>query len=282
MSFNFLVEEFSFQARTLFFQLSSRRSNRKKILVNGTPKTGTTWMVRLLDSLPGYTWQQDFGKQGIAAEGQLLQGMPPGTILHAHYPYSLDFEDRLLDAQFSVVIMLRDPRDQIISNLFHLRRDSTNAWHQDFLRFSDAAAIMALIEGLPGHPEKPALRSICEVYDISLSWQSARRPVLFIRYEDLIQDSAQEFQHVLAFAGISIAPPLVEAVAERNRFERLSVGRKFWKPARQTGQVDPNSHFRKGITGDWRNYLTTQHIERFKEVSGELLIRLGYETSQTW
>jgi hypothetical protein len=68
----------------------------------------------------------------------------------------------------------------------------------------------------------------------------------------------------------------------RNRFERLTVGRKFWQRARKQGEADPNSHFRKGIEGDWKNHLKPDHIARLKEVAGDKLIELGYEKDFNW
>lgn len=305
-SLHYLSEEISYQFQCALFRMSAPGETRKKILINGTPKTGTTWMVRLFESIPGYHWRHEFGHQ-ISSDLLLLDQLQAGDILHAHYNASPELEQGLLANQVQVVILLRDPRDQVISNLFHLRRDTTNAWHTTFLELTDEQAILALIEGLPGGDGKPPLRSVTEAFDISLSWKrcqvlstehrfaksGAERAVsshamvniAFVRYEDLICDTQATFQHVLEHVGIQVSPrakPLIHAISQRNRFERMSVGRRFWKAARQAGQQDPNSHFRKGIIGDWRNYFSPQHIERFKAVAGDLLIQLNYETDLAW
>ena len=47
------------------------------------------------------------------------------------------------------------------------------------------------------------------------------------------------------------------------------------KSGRKPGQEDQNSFVRKGISGDWRNKFTPEHKARFKEIAGDLLIRVG-------
>jgi hypothetical protein len=40
--------------------------------------------------------------------------------------------------------------------------------------------------------------------------------------------------------------------------------------------------FRSGKTGGWREHFTDEHKKLFKEVAGDLLVRLGYERSNDW
>jgi hypothetical protein len=40
--------------------------------------------------------------------------------------------------------------------------------------------------------------------------------------------------------------------------------------------------FRKGQPGEWRQHFTPANIASFKQVTGDLLQRLGYETSAQW
>jgi hypothetical protein len=40
--------------------------------------------------------------------------------------------------------------------------------------------------------------------------------------------------------------------------------------------------FRSGKTGGWREHFTEEHKTLFKEVAGELLVKLGYEKSNDW
>jgi hypothetical protein len=58
-------------------------------------------------------------------------------------------------------------------------------------------------------------------------------------------------------------------------FSKLAGGRSL-------GQEDVKSHYRKGVSGDWKNHLKEEHIKLFKEKYNELLIKLGYESNADW
>jgi hypothetical protein len=40
--------------------------------------------------------------------------------------------------------------------------------------------------------------------------------------------------------------------------------------------------FRSGKTGGWKEHFTEEHKRLFKDVTGDLLVRLGYEESDDW
>jgi hypothetical protein len=36
------------------------------------------------------------------------------------------------------------------------------------------------------------------------------------------------------------------------------------------------------VTGGWREFFTEEHKQLFKDVAGDLLVRLGYEKDNNW
>jgi hypothetical protein len=48
--------------------------------------------------------------------------------------------------------------------------------------------------------------------------------------------------------------------------------------------IDPakSRTFRSGRVGGWRESFTARHRSAMKEVAGDLLVRLGYETDLDW
>jgi hypothetical protein len=173
--------------------------------------------------------------------------------------------------------MMRDPRDQTISRLFHIRRDPTHAWHQRFQDMSNDQALMACIEG-----RADRLPGTIDMINMTRSWLYQEGKALCVKYESLKSNPEEELKRVLRYLKLEDDDSLIRAIVDRNRFERLSVGRKFWKVAREPGQEDIRSHVRKGVIGDWRNYFRETHIQCYKELAGDALIELGYEKDSNW
>ncbi|MDP6875494.1 MAG: sulfotransferase domain-containing protein [Alphaproteobacteria bacterium] len=48
------------------------------------------------------------------------------------------------------------------------------------------------------------------------------------------------------------------------------------------GSASVNTSMRKGIKGDWKNHFTPRVANRFKEIAGETLIKIGYESDMNW
>lgn len=248
-----------------------RGIQRNKILINGSPKTGTTWMLSLADSIPGYHWVGNF-KGDIEKYKYLI----PGNLVHGHDWYSTDLDHILQENNIKTILLMRDPRDQLISRVFHIRRDETHPWHERLKNASLDEAIMLCIEG---SQKLPGTRKMIE---LTQSWLQKETDSICVRYEDMVKDIKHEFRLVLDYLEIPLQDELINSIIQRNQFERLSIGRKFWKKARKKGHADPQSHFRKGIVGDWKNYLNENHKARFKQVSGEKLIELGYAQDFDW
>lgn len=243
----------------------------QKILVNGSPRSGTTWMVSLLKSIPGYQSVGNF--QGDM--DSYLQ-VKPGDVIHGHEWYSDEFEHTLNSMDIKTLNMVRDPRDQAVSRMFHVRRDTQLPWSAPLNEMSLDDALMACIEGRKG------LRGIVDAVELVKSWEKSEERLLFVKFEELVANPMDEFQKVLDYLQIHLNEALVSSIAKRNRFERLTRGRKLWRKGRKPGQLDTDSHLRKGIVGDWQTYFNGDHIIRTKELAGELLIELGYEKDFDW
>jgi sulfotransferase family protein len=95
-----------------------------------------------------------------------------------------------------------------------------------------------------------------------------------VRYEDLLEQPLEEVRRLLEFLGAGADERTVERLVEKSGFER--------KSDRERGQEDSSSRLRKGIAGDWKNVFTAEDKRIFKEVAGDLLIRLGYEKDSNW
>lgn len=264
-------EELHYGLVRLRYQLANGQTSRAKVLVNGSPKSGTTWMLKMIASIPGY---HDVGNfDGVFEKYHTVQ---PGDVVHGHDWYVPELKTILLEEGIKVILMIRDPRDQLVSRMFHIKRSPVHKWHERMKDLSNDEALMMCIEGREG-----GLPGTDRMIKLAQTWMEGNAEALIIKYEELLADPLGHFKQVLAYLGIPNKADLAETIVERNRFERLSAGKRIWQ-TRKPGQEKKDSHFRKGITGDWKNYLTEAHIKRFKEVAGEQLIQLGYEKDLNW
>ena len=96
-----------------------------------------------------------------------------------------------------------------------------------------------------------------------------RSEVLVLRFEDFITGEMNSLERVLEHAyarGFSPSCSHDEAI---NRLAQ---------------SIDPESSptFRSGRIGSWRTTFTEAHKALFKDISGDLLLQLGYETDTSW
>jgi hypothetical protein len=270
-------EEISYRMASFSHWISREKlSPDLRVLVNGSPKTGTTWMLRLVASMPGLRIAQGYNFQG---EIHRYYELSPGEVVHGHDKFTNELWEILQTKNIKVIHMMRDPRDQTVSRMFHIRRDTEHIleWHHRLREMGDDRALMACIEGRAG-----GLPGTVDMINLTKSWLDEGDKSLCVRFESMKSSPVEELIRVLGYLDFRVDDALVRAIVERNRFERLSVGRKFWKTARKPGQEDASSHVRKGIIGDWRNYFNESHIQRYKELAGQALIEFGYEKDLDW
>jgi hypothetical protein len=99
--------------------------------------------------------------------------------------------------------------------------------------------------------------------------------VLLVCYEDLIGDDGfLTWQRVLEHFDIAMPPPVLAELLHEHSFES--------RTQRKPGEENRQSHFRKGVHGDWVNHFDDRLRAGFKERAARLLVDLGYEMSDAW
>jgi SAM-dependent methyltransferase len=108
---------------------------------------------------------------------------------------------------------------------------------------------------------------------IQLSWVNSG--VLVIRYEDMLVDEIGCFERVVQECRFDLDAVQLRTIIQTYSFEALSGGRK-------KGKERVGTHLRKGVAGDWKNYLKGELLAEFKELYDDLLIETGYEKDRDW
>jgi hypothetical protein len=145
-------------------------------------------------------------------------GVIPGEVILGHDKVTRDLWEILCAKNIKVIHMMRDPRDQTVSRLFHIRSDPTHTWHHRFQDMSNDQAQMACIEGRTG-----GLPGTISMINLTKSWLQEGDKSLCVRYEYLKSNPEEELSRVLEYLGLWVSDALIRAIVERNNFKRLSV-----------------------------------------------------------
>ena len=196
-----------------------------------------------------------------------LDSLGPGDVASAHLFAQPEAIRRVCSANFIPYFIFRDPRDVVVSHVFYVTdmeaRHVHHAYYQSLPDF-DARLTVSIL----GRPELDVeFPDIAARFAPYLGWLD-RDEVLSIHFEDLINDRAAALtrimDHFLARAPLAVSRELILESLESSINPRRS------------------PTFRSGKTGEWKKHFTAEHNKIFKDVAGDLLIRLGYEKDKHW
>ena len=197
-------------------------------------------------------------------------------------------EIHLIYPEARVIHIIRDGRDSAVSMMHHLWNRSSDKGGVQTLtpeevkkREAYRANPQKVLETSQGIFTEERFRQTAESWRLRVGKTIEIGPALFgenyteVYYEDLLERPHEEVRRLAAFLGAADDDAAIEQAVSGASFEKLSKGR-------ERGQEDSSSFFRKGVSGDWKNYFTERNKEIYKEEAGELLIRLGYEKDYSW
>lgn len=196
-------------------------------------------------------------------------------ILHAgdyarwHVPFSDELGDLLVRMKIKMVLMMRDPRDVVISHAYYVRSFASHPLYAHYQSLSEDECILQSITGVAPAPERSGLVDINERCRSIIGWQVCPN-TLWTTFEKLVgpqgggtQDAQlEELRRIAHHLGFW-----------RREGEIVGVARQLYGGTRT---------FRKGQIGGWREHFSEEHKQAFKSVAGSLLIDLGYEQDDNW
>lgn len=242
-------------------------------------KTATQWFRKLLNDklvwkntglslyLPGQNFITD--DSAILAE---LKNIPkPGVICSPLYIRYKTFSDFTGKEQYKAFYILRDPRDIIISNYFSTRYSHSAA--RDFMQKSrKELELLSEHDGI----SKLIMTTARFIAGTMLEWKIADNLNLKVyTFEDVFgPDQFTFLRDIFAHCQLAVPDQDIQYLVDQYAFSKIS--------GRKPGTEDQKHHYRKGVSGDWKNYFSEEHKKIFKEEAGDLLIGLGYESGLTW
>ena len=250
------------------------------VLATSLAKSGTHLLTSLLDKLPRmmaagiHRSLGDF--QSFSGEGapgldeqrlrRTLRAVHNGQFMSAHFPADPRLRQMLEQLRFKTVLIVRDPRDVVVSHTSYVTRTPRHHHHARYREMrDDDERLLASITGFPGFDGTPGLESIGSRLSRYEGWLEDPRAYV-CRFENLVgpRGGGSREQQLRHIAGVAhhlqrdLSPQRLESVAAR-----------VWSSRSAT--------FRKGRTGEWRDRFNAAHVEEFERVAGRYLERFGYE-----
>src|SRR5215210_2546001 len=196
-----------------------------------------------------------------------LDSLSPGDIASAHLFARPEAVARICSPKFVPYFIFRDPRDVAVSHVFYVTdMEARHVHHEFYQSLPDFNARLDV--SILGRPhldvEFPDISARFAPY---LGWLD-HDEVLSVHFEDLINDRAVTLSRIMDHL-------LSHAPLQSPRQMILDSLESSINPKR-------SPTFRSGKTGEWRAHFTEEHREIFKDVAGDLLVRLGYEKDNDW
>jgi hypothetical protein len=192
---------------------------------------------------------------------------PPHTIAGPLYLDFASYDTIPKPERYSAFFVIRDPRDIVISSYFsgmysHELVGGISGLRNVLREVSEPEGLVITIDALNKTGQFDALRS----------WNTLSvgdACVRLIKFEDLTGPaSLSTWQRLLDHCDIAMPESGLSELLDDYSFQRLS--------GRKQGQEDTQSHYRKGIAGDWRNHFDPTVERHFRDVTNDLAADLSY------
>jgi len=250
------------------------------IFGNSKPKSGSHLLLQILNGftrIMPYKFVQSDPVRTIEKRGRRksdeeilreLKRIPRGVIGWGYVEASPENVAFLCQPHRVNYFIYRDPRDMLVSQVyFATDMYEEHGMHEFYNSLPDfGERLKVAITGIDR--DGLYMVSVKQRYASVFEWLEQPH-VMCIRFEDLINNQKPTLESML---------DEVESIGYRIPTERekaVSILAKAIQPRR--------SHtFRSGKTGDWREHFTEEHKNLFKDMAGDLLVKLGYEQNNDW
>ncbi|OIO41874.1 hypothetical protein AUJ63_04970 [Candidatus Pacearchaeota archaeon CG1_02_35_32] len=253
--------------------LSKKDKTKKKRLVFASyPKCGRTWVTmilgRIIQTMYGFGESDILSLEKMSSE---IRELPEIRVVHEDNPHLKDNKklsrDKIKYSKDSVIFLVRDPRDVIVSFYFHEhnRKKRYPGTISDFL-----------------FRKKGGFDSMIDYFNIWIKNKEVVSSFLLVKYEDVMKDTFQEVKKILKFIGLSGASSseIEDAInfSSFSNMQRMEKEDRFGLNRLSPGDVKDLDTYktRRGIIGGYKDYLAKKEISILNEKMKKLSPYFGY------
>ncbi|MBD3322934.1 glycosyltransferase [candidate division KSB3 bacterium] len=244
------------------------KSNHEKILVIGYPQSGNMWACLLLNYIVGGEFfdmdNSAYTRDAISERRKngssfVQPAMKADTyVLKTHQ--QIDTIEHLSE-YFKIICVVRDPKDIIISYYY---------FHYYFLPYKKNGRSV-----IPEYDTREEGKHLEATIDFVIrEWKTFMNAcintnnVLYVKYEQLHTTPHETIARCLEDIEISHKSEIIDEAIRVYDFRNIS--------GRKKGKEEKHSFFRKGVVGDYKNYLSQKQIEKIHVALHSELLKFGY------
>ncbi|XP_067448704.1 cytosolic sulfotransferase 2-like [Thunnus thynnus] len=239
------------------------------ILLATYPKAGNTWVSYVLDLL--YFSQMSSERQeSVSLHERVpflelqMPGFPSGVdelnklttsprIIKTHLPVQF-IPKSFWEQNSKIIYVARNAKDSAVS-YFHFDRmnkvqPEPGDWNSFLQRFIEGQMVFG------------------SWYEHVRVWWEKKKTssnILYLFYEDLIEDTERELSRLCSFLGLSPSEELKKQVIEKVLFDNMKKNKMVNGSNDEVFDFKISPFMRKGKVGDWRNHFTVEQNEQFDE-----------------
>ncbi|XP_078364521.1 amine sulfotransferase-like [Oculina patagonica] len=191
---------------------------------------------------------------------RMFASFPKPRVFKTHLTYDLIPKGSDEATKPRYIYVMRNPRDVFVSLYHHCHNmpyfKEIPSWDEAFVHFMDGKFLGGVW------------------FDHVLGWWKHRDDpnILFLTYEDRINNLADGVEKIAEFIGKDISPETRDLIVRQTSFDAM-------KSSNHTNSwfegMKGDGHIRKGKVGEWKNYFTEEQNQLFDKVFKEKMKGTG-------
>ena len=230
------------------------------------PKSGTTWTQQIVKLLRANGEQDD--KQIIHSipylegmtwyKGLEMESLPRPRAFMSHFPYDIFPCGRPDTLPCKFIYVARNPKDVAVSYFFFLSMFFKDMEWEEYWPLFISWKL-----------------GFGSFFDHILGWWKHRNDdnVLFLKYEDMKKDLSGTVAKIASYIGTDVSDEVISKVAKMTTFNKMRSNPTTnyeWRPTE-------HKFLRKGIVGDWKNFLSEEQSAQVDRMCSEKLEGTGLD-----
>ena len=250
------------------------------IFGNSKPKSGSHLLLQILNGFtrimpyayvaaePIRTIRKEGERRSINDVASDLQSVPRGVIGWGYVEATPENVAVLCQPGHVNYFIYRDPRDMLVSQVFFAtdmhEEHGMHTFYKSLPNFGERLKVA--ITGIDRDGLK--MVNVRQRYVGVFHWLEQSQ-VMCIRFEDVINKCDATLNAMLG-------------EVEKTGYQIPTPREKALEILVEAIQPKKSHTFRSGETGGWKEYFAEEHKALFKDVAGDLLVKLGYEENEDW